>query len=109
MHETDIQTTLEVSGSQPFEDLSTRIIGAAIEIHSALGPGFLETIYEEDLKLELSEHKLRFESQKEIKVEYLGVVIGTHRLDLIVEGEVIVELKTVKDLADFILHNSALT
>jgi GxxExxY protein len=83
-----------------FEELSKKIIGAAIEVHRELGPGFLENIYEEALKLELSEHRLHYDSQKEIKIMYLGVEIGTHRLDLLVENKIIVELKAVKEFAD---------
>jgi len=60
----------------------------------------LETIYEEAFKLELEEHSLNYECQKEITIEYLGVQIGTHRLDLVVENQVIVELKAVKDLSE---------
>jgi GxxExxY protein len=83
-----------------FEELSKKIIGAAIEVHRELGPGFLENIYEEALKLELSEHRLHYDNQKEIKIKYLGVEIGTHRLDLLVENKIIVELKAVKEFAD---------
>ncbi|MBW1719849.1 MAG: GxxExxY protein [Deltaproteobacteria bacterium] len=83
-----------------FEELSSRIIGAAIEVHRELGPGFLEAIYEEALKIELSEQSICYESQKEIKIEYLGVEIGVHRLDLLVEKKIIVELKAVKELTD---------
>ena len=60
----------------------------------------MENIYEEALKIDLNEHGLHFECQKEIKIEYLGVVVGIHRLDLVVENEIIVELKAVKELAD---------
>jgi GxxExxY protein len=83
-----------------FEDLSRRIIGAAIEAHRALGPGFLENIYEEALKIEFGEHSLHYDSQKEVKIEYLGEQIGSHRIDIIVENEIIVELKAVKQLLD---------
>jgi GxxExxY protein len=76
------------------------VIGAAVEVHKELGPGFLESIYEQALKVELSESGLRFDSQNEIKVEYSGVEVGVHRLDLVVEEEIIVELKAVKELAD---------
>jgi GxxExxY protein len=93
-------------GKHQFEDLSKKIIGAALEVHRELGPGFLENVYEEALKVDLREHKLHFESQKEIKIEYLGVLVGTHRLDLVVENKIIVELKAVNEMAD--IHFSQL-
>jgi GxxExxY protein len=80
--------------------LSNKIIGAAIQVHRELGPGFLESIYEEALKVELPEHGFHFDSQKEIKIEYLGVEVGMHRLDLVIENTVIVELKAVAELSD---------
>ena len=83
-----------------FEELSKKIIGAAIEVHRELGPGFLENIYEEALKIEFSEYDIDYESQKEIKIKYLGTEIGMHRLDLLVENKIIVELKAVKEFAD---------
>ena len=83
-----------------FESLSKKVIGAAIEVHRELGPGFLESIYEEALKVYLTGHDLNFEAQKEIAVKYLGVVVGKHRLDLVVEDTIILELKAVSDLAD---------
>jgi len=98
MNELSEEAILNGGRGHPFEDLSRKIIGAAIEVHAALGPGFLETIYEEAFKLELEEHGLNYEAQKEIKIEYLGVQIGTHRLDLIVENKIVVELKAVKEL-----------
>lgn len=60
----------------------------------------MENIYEEALKIELSEHSINFEFQKEIKIKYLGIDIGTHRLDLLVENRITIELKAVKELAD---------
>ena len=83
-----------------FEELSKKIIGAAIEVHRELGPGFLENIYEEALKIEFSEHNLNYDSQKEIKIKYLETEIGMHRLDLLVENKIIVELKAVKEFTD---------
>ena len=80
--------------------MSNQIIGAAIKVHKELGPGFLESIYEEALKVELSKNELDFASQMEVQIEYLGVPVGLHRLDLLVQNEVIVELKAVKELAD---------
>lgn len=76
------------------------MIGAAVEVHKELGPGFLESIYEEALKVELSKNELDFASQMEVQIEYLGVPVGLHRLDLLIQNEVIVELKAVKELAD---------
>ena len=90
----------EEKGKHQFEALSKKIIGAALEVHRELGPGFLENIYEEALKVDLNEHGLKYECQKEVKIEYLGVVVGTHRLDLVVENKVIVELKALSDLSD---------
>ena len=80
--------------------MSNQIIGAAIKVHKELGPGFLESIYEEALKVQLSKNELDFASQMEVQIEYLGVPVGLHRLDLLVQNEVIVELKAVKELAD---------
>ena len=99
-NEIGIEALARGKETHQFEELSARIIGAAIEVHRELGPGFLEGIYEEALKIELSEHSMRYDSQKEIKIEYLGVEIGVHRLDLLVEKKIIVELKAVKELTD---------
>jgi GxxExxY protein len=60
----------------------------------------LGSIYEEALKIEFSEHGLSFEAQKEITIDYLAVAVGQHRLDLVVENKIIVELKAVKELTD---------
>ena len=105
MQEIDLEeiTIEDIEGQREthaFEELSKKIIGAAIEVHRELGPGFLESIYEEALKVELSEHNLLFESQKEITIEYLEAIVGVHRLDLVVENKIVVELKAVKELTD---------
>ena len=71
-----------------------------MQVHKELGPGFLESIYEEALKVQLSGNGFHFDSQKEIKIEYQGVLVGLHRLDLLVENEIIVEMKAVKELSD---------
>ena len=81
------------------EELTGQIIGAAIEVHKALGPGFLEAIYENALVHELRKRGLKVEQQVEAPVLYDGVEVGKHRLDLFVEGEVVVDLKTVTDFA----------
>ena len=83
-----------------FEPLSGRIIETAIQVHTALGPGFLESVYENAMKVALTKAGLKFESQKEIRVFYEGVEVGLHRLDLFVENQIIVELKAVKAFED---------
>ena len=80
------------------ENLTERIIKACIEVHKELGPGFLESIYHNALKIELENMKLTFESEKEVKVKYRDNEVGTHKIDLLVDGEIVVELKTVEDL-----------
>lgn len=80
-------------------DLTESIIGAAIEVHSVLGPGLLESTYEDCLCRELQLRGLRFRCQVSIPVEYKGrVVDNAYRIDLIVEETVVVELKAVEQL-----------
>ena len=83
-----------------FEDLSKKVIGCAIEVHKALGPGFLENIYEQAFKIELNRSDIEFEAQKGVEIEYLGHQVGSHRLDLVVENSIVVELKAAKELLD---------
>jgi len=79
--------------------LTHDIIGAAMDVHSEMGAGLMEQIYENALCVELSRRKLRFEKQKRIPVTYKGESVGDLFADLIVEGRVIVELKSVRELA----------
>ena len=82
------------------KEITEQVIGAAITVHKALGPGFLEAIYEAALAAEFDHLGIRYERQKSIRIEYRGKVIGEHRLDFLVEGRVIVELKSVQNLED---------
>ena len=85
--------------TQSFNELTERILGACIEIHRALGPGLLESAYEECLCHELSLAGIKFERQKPLPVHYKNVKLDCgYRLDLVVEEKVIVELKTVETL-----------
>lgn len=78
------------------DELSNQIIGAAIEVHKALGPGLLESAYEECLCYELKLKELKFEKQKSLPVTYKGVHLDCgYRIDILIEDLVIVELKTV--------------
>ena len=79
-----------------YEDLTERIIGAAIEVHRTLGPGFLESLYERALCIELKKRGILFKNQWAAKVFYDGVELGQHRLDFLVERKIVVELKAVK-------------
>jgi len=81
-------------------ELTEKIIGCAIEVHKRLGPGFLESIYENAFILELEKHNLHVERQQEVIVKYDGIEVGRHRLDLIVNDTIVVELKAVKNIED---------
>jgi len=85
--------------TQSFNELTERVIGACIEIHRALGPGLLESAYEECLCYELSQAGMKFERQKPLPVNYKDVKLDCgYRLDLVVEEKVIIELKAVESL-----------
>ena len=76
--------------------VTEQIIGASIEVHKALGPGLLESAYEECLCRELALRNIRFERQRTLPVEYKGVKLDCgYRLDLLVENAVVVEIKSV--------------
>jgi GxxExxY protein len=83
-----------------FKELTGTIISCGIEVHKQLGPGFLESIYHSALLLELERQGLKAASQKEVQIYYLGREIGMHRLDIVVDNTIIVELKTVSDFSD---------
>ncbi len=89
---------LRKSGSLKDEELSERLIGAAIEVHRALGPGFLESFYEEALCIELTALGIPFERQKTINITYRNQPIGSQRLDLLIDGRLVVELKALKEI-----------
>jgi len=78
------------------EQLASRVIGVAIEVHRNLGPGYLEVIYERAMMLELDALGIEYEQQVQSGVLYKGQLIGTHRIDLLIGGELVVELKVVE-------------
>lgn len=87
--------------NEQINQLTERIIGAAIEVHKELGPGLLESAYQAALAHELRLRQIPFEEQKSCPVSYKGLVIeNAYRLDFLVEGTVVVELKTVDALID---------
>lgn len=81
-------------------DISQKIIGAAIEVHQILGPGLLESVYEEALCYEFHLRKIKFQCQQQVPIKYKGIKLGTSlRLDLLVEEKVIVDIKAKESLS----------
>ncbi len=80
------------------EALIQRVIGAAIRVHTELGPGFLELLYEEALAVELRTLGIQFERQKPVPIFYRAQPIGEHRVDLLIERTVVIELKATTAL-----------
>src|SRR5467141_2939317 len=81
-------------------EITEPIIAAAIRVHKELGPGFLESIYEEALAVEFALSGIQFIRQHPIPLFYRDHQIGEHRLDFLVEGKIVVELKAVSQLED---------
>ena len=82
------------------KELTEKIIGAAIQVHQQLGPGFIESIYEKALMIELDKRGLQVKEQQEVVIKYDDIEVGRHRLDLFVENFIVIELKAIKDLED---------
>jgi len=80
------------------DDLTKRVIGAAIEVHRILGPGLLESIYEEALSHEFELQGITFQRQVVVDINYKGKVISGQRIDLVVANEVVVEIKSMRQL-----------
>src|SRR6266508_2821568 len=82
----------------PLKDVTERIIACALEVHSTLGPGLLESVYEEALAHEFTLRGINYEKQKEINLKFKGKEIGRHRVDFLVENAVVLELKAVESM-----------
>lgn len=80
--------------------ITNQIICTAYKVHSTLGYGFLEKVYENVLAIELNKNGLKIEQQKPLSVYYEGDLVGEYYIDLLVEDSIIVEVKTVKKLLD---------
>jgi len=76
-------------------ELTEKIIGCAIEVHRALGPGLLESAYKRALRIEFAHNKMQFESERKIPLQYRGAALGDYQVDLIVENRVVLEVKSV--------------
>ena len=91
------------------DQLTERIIGCCFDIHRQLGPGFSERIYHNALKLLFDQKGLRYQTEKEFEVFYLNNKIGTFRADLVVEGQVIVEIKSLAGNIPILFQNQLLS
>ena len=90
-------------------EITYQIRGAAFDVYNTLGPGLLESVYEEALVYELEKRGLKVERQKQVPIVYKGVTLNTDlRLDLLVEDQVIVELKSVAEMKD-VFYKQTLT
>jgi len=86
-------------GNIPYEELSSRVIGCAIEVHRFLGPGLLESTYEQCLAHELALNDIAFKLQHPLPVEYKGLQLDCgYRIDMLVEEKIILELKSVEEI-----------
>jgi len=93
------ETAKVIEPDRQVDELAHAVIGAAIEVHRHLGPGYLESVYEEALCVELRLRDIPFERQRPIAVNYKGVSVGEGRVDMLFGGRLIVELKAVEALA----------
>ena len=92
--------TLIVKNQYVSSGLTGDIIGAAMEVHRELGPGFLESVYEESLAVELAQRKIGFERQKELPVYYKKHPVKKFICDFLIESKVILEIKAIKALSE---------
>ncbi len=83
-----------------YEDLTRKIIGCAMKVHSTMGNGFQEVIYQRALEIEMKYEGLSFEREKEMELFYRDEKIGTRRVDFFVEEKIMVELKAITKLED---------
>ena len=88
-------------GDERLNQITEKIIGCAYKVGAALGSGFLEKVNENALAHELRKARLRVEQQHPIAVWYDGILVGEFAADLLVEGQVLVELKTIRTFDDF--------
>jgi GxxExxY protein len=86
-------------GDRVLDELAYVVFGAALEVHRLVGPGYLESVYQEALGVELAARRVPFERQVLIGIDYKGYRVGQTRLDFLVDQRVVVELKAVEALA----------
>jgi GxxExxY protein len=97
--ETSVNSMVGASPKEfPLKEVTKRIISCALEVHSTLGPGLLESVYEEAIAHEFTLRGIQYERQKETSLKYKRKEIGKQRIDFLVENEVVLELKAVETM-----------
>ena len=89
-----------VKNEYPLSELTSKIIGCAMEVHKKLGCGFQEVVYQRALEVEMRLQRLEFSREHEMEIMYKGEKIGVRRVDFFVEGKIMVELKALVQLED---------
>lgn len=94
-----------------YKQLSYEIVGAAMEVHRILGPGYLEAVYQKALEHELSLHGIPYEQQVHLKVAYKGITVGIYKADFLVDDKIVLEIKAISSLTrgDFAQARNYLT
>lgn len=95
----DILVDDEMEPDPELSRITSAILGAAIEVHRSLGPGFPESVYHKALSIEFTRRSISFQPQCPVQVVYRNELVGEGKIDFLVEGKVIVEIKTVEALA----------
>ena len=89
-----------IKAEHKYSDLTSKVIGCAMKVHSALGNGFQEVIYQRALEIEMADERIEFSREYEMPVYYKHQQIGMRRVDFLIEGVVSVELKAIIQLED---------
>ena len=95
-----IKSWIMINNEYKYSDLTSKIIGCAMRVHSALGNGFQEVIYQRALAIEMTDSGIAYSREHEMPVYYKQQQIGTRRVDFLVEGVISVELKAIIQLED---------
>ncbi|MEM6260854.1 MAG: GxxExxY protein, partial [Planctomycetota bacterium] len=99
MERQDAKSPSRHEPSEAVDEFARRVIGCAIDVHRELGPGFPESVYEESLSIALTDSGIRFERQPRVNVYFRERLVGQDQLDLWIERQLVVELKTVEQVA----------
>jgi GxxExxY protein len=94
------QSGANLNLTEELNSLTYRIVGVCMEVHRELGPGFPEEYYQKALELEFGQQGIAFEPQKPVQVNYKGTQVGLNFIDFVVDGKVILEIKSVRQLDD---------